>query len=297
MHFAARRPGAPCGQFSGWWCRARWNRPPARRVALQQIGDRIKLQLDAEIADGLRRFDKRAAHIMMRMSAWRKGRPDSESSRWPPARRNRGRDHQSAAAGHSRANRTPRFSRDSSTARRIPGNRGGRNRRVRKRTARAAAWAPRTRGDAFGTDDHHLAGLHIVQVDRADQVEGASLGSEHVALASTENAISPTASGRKPWGSRATMMRSSARNTSETPLPVARGRRAAIRQSFLGRVRHQVENNFGIAVGLKIAPLRPNSARNSAALVMLPLWPPRLCPVADHRKGLAFSRTVSPAVE
>ena len=36
---------------------------------------------------------------------------------------------------------------------------------------------------AFGPDDHHLAGLDIVQVDGADQVEGAGLGSEHVALA------------------------------------------------------------------------------------------------------------------
>src|ERR1035437_10105028 len=36
---------------------------------------------------------------------------------------------------------------------------------------------------AFGADDHHLAGIDLVQVDRADQVEGAGLGGEDVALA------------------------------------------------------------------------------------------------------------------
>src|ERR1035441_6706606 len=40
-------------------------------------------------------------------------------------------------------------------------------------------------GQAFGADDHHLAGVDIVQIDRADQVEGAGFGGEDVALAAT----------------------------------------------------------------------------------------------------------------
>ena len=37
---------------------------------------------------------------------------------------------------------------------------------------------------ALGADEDHLAGLDIVQVDGADQVEGAGFGGEDVALAS-----------------------------------------------------------------------------------------------------------------
>ena len=58
-------------------------------------------------------------------------------------------------------------------------------------------------------------GSHIVQIDRVDQIEGAGFRSEHVAGAPPDNSIWPMASGRNPCGSRATMMRSSARNTSE----------------------------------------------------------------------------------
>ena len=36
----ARRPGAPCARSCGWWCRARWNRPPGPRACLPAGGAR-----------------------------------------------------------------------------------------------------------------------------------------------------------------------------------------------------------------------------------------------------------------
>src|SRR5579859_6924506 len=37
----------------------------------------------------------------------------------------------------------------------------------------------KTRTDAFGTDDDEFSRLHVAQVIGADEIEGASLGSEH----------------------------------------------------------------------------------------------------------------------
>jgi hypothetical protein len=47
-----------------------------------------------------------------------------------------------------------------------------------------------------------------------------------------------------------------------------------------------------------MAPRRSSSARNSAALVMLPLWATATFPLLQAtEKGCALSSTVSPAVE
>ena len=116
-------------------------------LALQQMAHRIELQLDAEIADGLRGLDEGAAHVMIadqRLAERQAG--SRRNSRWPRRRRNRA---PAPPGRHRRGIRAPAGGPDS---RAIPpprgrtrSNRDARNRRARRRTARAAAPAPSAR--------------------------------------------------------------------------------------------------------------------------------------------------------
>ena len=152
------------------------------------------------------------------MRAWRNGMPIRRRNRWPPRRRSpaperrlrpSARGIRAPAAGpSSRATPAP--------SGRTRSNRGARNTRARIRNAtwRGAARTARASLPSGPTIDH-LARLDVVHVDSADQVERAGFRREHVTDATAGSSSWPMASGRNPCGSRATMMRFSARRTSE----------------------------------------------------------------------------------
>ncbi len=105
--------------------------------------------------------------------------------------------------------------------------------------------------------------------------------------------------GRKPCGSRATMIRSSARNTSEyAPSKSSSASRSAAARVFS---REQATRCRITSVSLedwKIDPCCSNSRRSSPALMMLPLCATAMRPLLQAtEKGCAFRSTVSPAVE
>ena len=106
--------------------------------------------------------------------------------------------------------------------------------------------------DAFGAHDHHFAGLDIVQVNGVDQIEGARFRREHVALAAAGNF-------HFAHGERAETMRAARdddavlREKDQRKGAFELQQRVAERagEGSFGRVRHQVEDDFGVAGGLE----------------------------------------------
>ena len=152
----------------------------------------------------------------------------------------------------------------------------------------------------FGPDDHHLARLHVVQVHGVDQIEGAGLGREHVALAAAGNFH--LAHGQRPEAMRIArhddaVLRQEHQRKRAFQLQQRSRKRAG--QRALARARHQVQNHFGVARRLEDrAVALPVRARSSAALVMLPLCATAILPLLQATEnGCALSSTVSPAVE
>ena len=181
-------------------------------------------------------------------------------------------------------------------------NRDARNRRARRRTAqRRCSGRVALARHAFGSDDHHLAGLHVVQVDGADQIEGAGLRGEDVALAAAGDFH--LAHGQRTEAVRIARHDDAVlapERPARTRLPVAAAHRASAPASVRSRrVRHQVQNHFGIAGGLEDGAVgAPDRARSSVALVMLPLCATAIWPLLQATEnGCALSSTVSPAVE
>ncbi len=154
-------------------------------LALQQVAHRVELELDSEIANGLRRLDKRAPHVMVadQRLAERQAALIGIADGGGHAGIRHG-DYEIGIGGtlarQQAAQILARFFHRAAEHHGI----GACEIDVfedtlRARLLRSVALAR----DAFGPDDHHLAGIDFVQVDRADQVEGAGLGGEDVALA------------------------------------------------------------------------------------------------------------------
>ena len=88
-------------------------------LAFQQMPHRVQLQLHAEIADGLRGLDERAAHVVIadQRLAERHARFGRIADGRRHARVRHRHHHVGLGAGDSRASKRPRFSRDSCTGR------------------------------------------------------------------------------------------------------------------------------------------------------------------------------------
>ncbi len=88
------------------------------------------------------------------------------------------------------------------------------------------------------------------------------------------------------------MMRSSRQeHQRERAFELQQGVAQGAGERALRGVRHQVEDDFGIAGGLEDGAARvPVRARSSAALVMLPLWATAILPLLQAtEKGWALS--------
>ena len=143
----------------------------------------IELELHAEVADGLRGLDERAADVVIADQSLAVGQAGfgGITERGGVA----GIGH-----GHDDIGRRPglrgRAGMPMHLARILHGaaeDDGIRTREIdvledalRARLFGSVAFA----GDAFGPDDHHLAGLHIVEVDGVDQIERAGFRGEDV---------------------------------------------------------------------------------------------------------------------
>ena len=69
-------------------------------------------------------------------------------------------------------------------------------------------------------------------------------------------------------------------------------------QRSFTRVRDQMQHDFGVAIGLEIAPCSSNSRRSSSAFVIFPLCATAISPLLQATEnGWAFRIAVSPAVE
>ena len=104
----------------------------------------------------------------------------------------------------------------------------------------------------FGTDDHHLAGLDVAQIDGVDQIEGAGFRGEHVAGAAAGQL-------HLAEGQRTESMRVARDEDPVSGQKHQRKRAFQLQQRFaersgkrpLARPRDQMQNHFGIAGGLE----------------------------------------------
>ncbi len=153
--------------------------------------------------------------------------------------------------------------------------------------------------DAFWADDHHFAGLDVMQIHRADQIEGAGFGSEHIALASARDL-------HFAHGQRTEPVRIARHDDSILRQKHQRKRAFKLQQRIAKRsrkcalrgLRHQVQHHLGVARSLEDRAAAAQFARSSVALVMLPLCATATAPrLHVTENGCAFSSTVSPAVE
>ncbi len=153
------------------------------------MAHRVELELDAEIADGLRWFDEGASDIMITDERLAERQP--RFGRVADGRRHAGIRHRHHQVGVGRAFARqpppqifPRFFHRAPEHDRIR----PREVDVLKHTLRALllrrVTLPR---HPLRADFHHFARFHVVQIDGANQVEGAGLGSEHVAFAAAGN--------------------------------------------------------------------------------------------------------------
>ena len=150
-----------------------------------------------------------------------------------------------------------------------------------------------------GPTHDHLAGLHVVQVHRADQVEGAGFGGEDVALAAARDFH--FAHRERPEAVRVArhddaVLRQEDQRERAFELQQRFAQRA--RKRALRGVRHQVQDDFGVARRLENRAVAPRSLpqfRGVGDVAVVRDRHPAL--VAGTEKGCALSSTVSPAVE
>ena len=107
-------------------------------------------------------------------------------------------------------------------------------------------------GQALGSHDHHLAGFDVVQIDGVDQVERAGFRREHVAGAAAGHFH--LAERERPETMRIArdqdaVLRQKHQRKSAFQLQQRFAQRGG--QSLLARPGDQVQDHFGIAVGLK----------------------------------------------
>src|SRR5581483_11353126 len=110
------------------------------------------------------------------------------------------------------------------------------------------------RAHAFGSNHDQLAGFHLALVSGANQVKSAGLGGEHngVVFFGSLSRNSPHREG--PESARIASREdtvSADHHQRECSLDPAKRVGHGFGQSLLLRERYQVNNNFGIAVGLK----------------------------------------------
>ena len=124
---------------------------------------------------------------------------------------------------------------------------------LRKRPVRRVTLA----GDAFRSHDHHLAGLHIAHIDGIDQIERAGFRGENVRR-------SAAAEFQLPHRERPEPLRI-ARHDDPVLRQKDQRKRAfqlqqrfpqSARERFFARVRHQMEDHFGVARCLENGPAR-----------------------------------------
>ena len=104
----------------------------------------------------------------------------------------------------------------------------------------------------FRADFHHFARFHVVQVDGADQVEGAGFGGEHVAFAAAGDfhfAHRERAEAVRIARHQDAILRQQHQRESAFHLQQRLAQRAS--QRALRRVRHQVQHQLGIARSLE----------------------------------------------
>ena len=214
----------------------------------------VELELDSEIADGLRWFDKSAAHVVIPNQCLTEGQAGFVGVADGGGNSRIGhRDHQIRIGG-ALARQQPsqilaRFFHGAAEDNRIR----AREINVFEDALRARlGWCVVLASDAFGADNHHFPRFHIVQIDGADEVKGAGLRGEHGAFTATGNF-------HFTHGQRAEAVRI-ARHDDAVLGQKYQGKRAfqlqqriaqGTRQRALRGMRHQVQHHFRIAIRLK----------------------------------------------
>ena len=262
-------------------------------LAFQQVAHGIQLQLHAEIANFLRRLDERAANIVV---------ADQPVAEWQLRFRGvaDGRGH--ARVGHRHHNigvggilasqQTaqifPRF------LHRTAEHGGIRTREVdmlEHAMGEVARRGPALAGHALGTDDHHLTGLDVVQICRANQIERAGLGREHIGGVTTGFHLA-----QREWPESVRVA-----GDDDAILRQKHQRKCAfeLQQSFpqrpcqraFSRTRDKVQNHFGVAGALENRPVRFEIAPQFRRVGDVPVVRHRYATlVAGYRKRLCVEQ-------
>ncbi len=110
------------------------------------------------------------------------------------------------------------------------------------------------RRNSFGPDDHQLARLDLAFVGRADQIEGAGLGGEHDRVLLLPFEARNSSHGQRTEAARITRRKHPVRtehHQRECAFDAAQRVGHGVRQSLLFGERDQVNDHFGVAVGLE----------------------------------------------
>ena len=106
-------------------------------------------------------------------------------------------------------------------------------------------------GDAFRTDDHHLARLDVVEIDRAHQVEGAGFRGEHVALVAAHLHLAHGEGAESVGVAGYDDAVGGQEDQREGAFQLQHGFAQRAGQRALARAGHQVQDHFGIARSLE----------------------------------------------
>ena len=110
------------------------------------------------------------------------------------------------------------------------------------------------RGDAFGSHDHQFARLDLALVGRADQIEGASLGGKYDRVLLLPFEARNSSHGQRTETARIARRKNPIRtehHQRKRAFDAAQRVGHRVRQSLLFGERDQVNDDFGVAVGLE----------------------------------------------
>ena len=218
-------------------------------LAFQQVAHRVQLELHAEIADRLRRLDERAAHVVI--ADQRLPERNAGFGGIADGGGDAGIGHRHDDVGIDGMLRAPAggpaFSRDSCHRAAEDDRIGPREIDVLEDALRAVlAPARSARASALRArrSPSRPARRRADRPRRSDRRRRFRKRTRST-CGRPDNSSWPIASGRKPCGSRATMMRSSARNTSENaPSSCSSASRKRAGKRAFARARHQVQDRL-----------------------------------------------------